>query len=51
MPLVAEPGAVARDIMKAIEKRSETIYTPWYWQIIMHIIRHIPLKVFKRLSL
>ncbi|MBD3165567.1 SDR family oxidoreductase [bacterium] len=51
MFLVAEPSRVAADIVRGIEKRSEEVYTPWFWWGIMHIIRHIPVRLFKRLSL
>lgn len=49
--LVATPEKVAGDICAAIEKRKASIYTPWFWSLIMLIIRSIPGSVFKRLSL
>lgn len=49
--LLATPDKVARDIVKAVEKRRDTLYTPWFWRYIMLIIIHIPGAVFKRLSL
>jgi short-subunit dehydrogenase len=50
-PLVATPEKVAGDIVRAIEKGKDVIYTPWFWWGIMLIIRSIPGRVFKRLSL
>jgi decaprenylphospho-beta-D-erythro-pentofuranosid-2-ulose 2-reductase len=50
-PLVAAPETVARDISKAIDRRRNVLYTPWFWAHIMRIIRWIPEPVFKRLRL
>jgi short-subunit dehydrogenase len=50
-PLVATPERVARDIARAIRKRKNVVYTPWFWAWIMLIIRLIPEPIFKRLSL
>lgn len=50
-PLVATPEQVAEDIDQALRKRSNTLYTRWFWRWIMLIIRSIPEGVFKRLSL
>lgn len=49
--LLATPDQVAKDIVKAVEKRRDNLYTPWFWRYIMLIIIHIPGAVFKRLSL
>ena len=49
--LLATPDEVAKDILKAIEKRRDTLYTPWFWRYIMLVIIHIPGAVFKRLKL
>ncbi|SDI37216.1 SDR family oxidoreductase [Pseudomonas panipatensis] len=49
--LVATPDRVARDIVGAIEKKKDSIYTPAFWTAIMLIIRSIPNFIFKRLSL
>ncbi|TKC91776.1 SDR family oxidoreductase [Trinickia terrae] len=50
-PLVSTPEKVASDILRAIEKRKDVIYTPWFWSLIMLIIRSVPKPVFKRMSL
>lgn len=49
--LLVTPDKVAQDIVRAVEKRRDTLYTPWFWRLIMLIIIHIPGAVFKRLSL
>jgi short-subunit dehydrogenase len=49
--LLATPDKVAQDIVKAVEKRRDTLYTPWFWRFIMLIITYIPESIFKRLSL
>lgn len=49
--LVVSPERVATDIMNAIAKRKDVLYTPWFWRYIMLIIIHIPGFVFKRLKM
>jgi short-subunit dehydrogenase len=49
--LFAEPESVAKDIYGAIVRKKDVLYTPWFWCYIMLIIRSIPTKIFKRLSL
>lgn len=50
-PLVAKPEQVAERIVKGIENKANTLYTPGFWVLIMLIIRCIPQLVFKRLNL
>ncbi len=50
-PLVASPGRVARDVVRAMERRRDVVYTPWFWRWIMAAIRSIPELLFKRLRL
>lgn len=50
-PLVATPDKVAGDITRAIEKNKDVLYTPWFWSLIMLIIRSVPKFLFKRASL
>ena len=49
--LTATPERVAQDIYRAQQKGKTNLYTPWFWQEIMLIIRCIPESIFKRLSL
>lgn len=48
--LTATPDKVARDIQRAIRKRKDVLYTPWFWSWIMLIIRWIPAVIFKRMK-
>lgn len=50
-PLWATPEKVALDIDKAIEKNKDVLYTPGFWMLIMLIIKSVPERLFKRLSL
>lgn len=49
--LTATPESVAQDIQRAIAKRRDVLYTPWFWSWIMLIIRWIPAIIFNRLKL
>jgi len=47
----ADPRKVARDIARALERRSpDILYTPGIWRYIMLVIRLIPEAIMKRLS-
>lgn len=50
-PLWAQPGTVARGIVKAIDRRKAVVYLPWFWRGIMLVIRHVPEFLFKRIKL
>ena len=50
-PLFASPEKVAADIVHAIRTKRNVLYTPWFWQFIMLVIRHLPEAIFKRLKL
>ena len=49
--LVATPEQVAHDIQQALAKKSDVLYTRWFWKYLMLIIIHIPERIFKRMSL
>ncbi len=49
--LWVKPGKVAQNIYDAIVKKKDEIYAPWFWQIIMRVIKLIPEYLFKRLKL
>jgi short-subunit dehydrogenase len=51
MFLVASPEKVAGDILKAVEKKRNVIYTPGFWWLIMTIIKLVPERIFKKLSI
>jgi len=50
-PLVASPERLARDICRAIRGRKAEVYSPWFWWLIMEIIRSIPERIFMRLKM
>ena len=41
-PLWAKPQQVAAGIVKAIDRKATVVYLPWFWALIMLIIRSIP---------
>jgi hypothetical protein len=49
--LWATPEQIAQGIHRSVEKRRDTVYLPWFWRYIMLVIRHIPERVFKSMSL
>ena len=51
MFLVAPPEKVAADLLNAVEKKKNVIYTPFFWAIIMGIITRIPERIFKKMSI
>lgn len=47
----AEPKKVARDIVRALERRTpDVLYTPKIWRCVMTAVEHVPEALFKRLS-
>lgn len=50
-PLFVKPEIIARGIMRAIDRKRDSVYLPWFWLPIMLIIKSIPERIFKRLSL
>ncbi len=49
--LTVTPDSVAKDIHRAIIKRKDVLYTPWFWNWIMLIIRWLPSSIFNRMKL
>ncbi len=49
--LFVNPGVIAQGIYKAIAKRKAIVYLPWFWRVIMLIIRNIPDKIFNKIKL
>jgi short-subunit dehydrogenase len=47
-PLWATPDRVAADIEKAVRRRRRVAYTPWFWRLIMFVIRSLPRALFYR---
>lgn len=50
-PLWASADQVASGIVKSIDRQCNVVYLPWFWWIIMNIIRHIPEFIFKKMKL
>lgn len=46
-----KPERVARDIVQAIEKKKDILYTPWYWRFIMMVVQSIPEWLYKRIQI
>lgn len=49
--LVASPADVGKQIVRAVGKRRDVVYLPWFWRYIMLILKLIPESLFKRLKL
>lgn len=49
--LTASPQQIAKDVLKAADKKKNVLYSLWMWKYIMAIIRSIPEGVFKKLKL
>jgi short-subunit dehydrogenase len=51
LPLLVQPETVAAACLKAAKRGTEVVYVPAPWRIIMAILRHIPERIFKKLSI
>ena len=49
--LWATPEKVAGDIAAAVDRGKSVLYTPWFWSVIMLVIRLLPRAVLKRLPI
>jgi decaprenylphospho-beta-D-erythro-pentofuranosid-2-ulose 2-reductase len=49
--LFADAGRVGRAIHRAITRRKDVVYLPWFWRPIMAVVSRLPERVFKRLHL
>ena len=49
--LFATPEQVASGILKAVERRSDVAYVPWFWAWIMFLVRAIPGRLFKKMNM
>lgn len=50
-PLFVSADTVGQGIVRAIDRHREVVYLPWFWCVIMAIIRAVPECIFKRLRL
>jgi decaprenylphospho-beta-D-erythro-pentofuranosid-2-ulose 2-reductase len=51
MFLVSSPQTAAHAIYRALQRKKLIVYVPWFWAIIMLIIRSVPERLFVRLKL
>ncbi|MCV6593592.1 MAG: SDR family oxidoreductase [Silicimonas sp.] len=51
LPFLAPPEKVAGDILRAVEKKKNVLYTPFIWWPVMTVIKSIPEGVFKKLKI
>jgi len=49
--LWSSPDRVAAGIYKAIAKRKDVVYVPFYWRYVMLVLRAVPESIFKRMRL
>lgn len=49
--LFADAARVGRGIHRAIERRRDVVYLPWFWRPVMAVLNSLPERVFKRLHL
>jgi decaprenylphospho-beta-D-erythro-pentofuranosid-2-ulose 2-reductase len=50
-PLFASAHRVGQSIHRAIERRRDVVYIPWFWRPVMAVIKSFPERIFKRLHL
>ena len=44
------PEKAANDIYRAVKRNRQVLYTPWWWQHIMLVVRHIPSFIFRKMN-
>jgi short-subunit dehydrogenase len=49
--LFADAARVGRGIHRAIARRQDVVYLPWFWRPVMAVLKSLPERVFKRLHL
>ena len=48
---LAPPEAVARAVVRGVERRSRVVYAPAKWHLIMMVVRHLPHFIFRRMDI
>ena len=51
LPFLAPPEKIADDILRAVDRKKNTLYTPIIWWPVMTVIRSIPESIFKKLKI
>lgn len=49
-PFAGEPDQVARDVVRALDKRKPMIYTPGMWALVMLVIRFLPRFIMRKIG-
>jgi decaprenylphospho-beta-D-erythro-pentofuranosid-2-ulose 2-reductase len=49
-PFAGTPEQVAGDVLRAIQKGSPVVYTPFMWRWVMLVIRHLPRFVMRKIG-
>ncbi|HQZ19053.1 MAG TPA: SDR family NAD(P)-dependent oxidoreductase [Vicinamibacteria bacterium] len=49
-PFAGEPEQVARDVVRAIDKKRTVLYTPFMWRWVMLVIRSLPRFVMRKIG-
>lgn len=47
----SKPSLVAKNICTAIDTKNDIVYVPFYWNLIMLIIKSLPEKLFKKIKI
>jgi len=47
---MVKPEKVVKDIVRAMRRRQQVLYTPARWRLIMFIVRNLPSAIFRRLN-
>lgn len=48
--LFASPASVGRGVVRAIDRRRDVVYLPWWWRFVMLAVRALPEAFFKRMK-
>ena len=49
--LFASPETVAHGIVRALDRKKDVVYLPWWWRPILLLVKLVPESIFKRLRL
>lgn len=49
-PFAGEPDQVARDVIRAIDRKKPVVYTPAIWALVMMVIRWLPRFVMRKIG-
>jgi len=49
-PFAGEPDQVARDVVRALDKKKPVLYTPGIWALVMLVIRFLPRFVMRKIG-